>query len=177
MLSQSLASILRELEEALTRLPPDAEERAARFVTAHGRVFVAGMGRSGLMLRAFAMRLAQMGLTVYVAGETVTPAVGPGDGLMLASASGRTHTVCHYARTAAEAGADLFVVTAEPASPLTEVRPADVVLPCGSKDRPGASSQMMGSLFEQALLIFLDGVVSCLEAPHEAMRARHANLE
>ena len=75
MLSQSLASILRELEEALTRLPPDAEERAARFVTAHGRVFVAGMGRSGLMLRAFAIRLAQMGLTVYVAGETVTPAV------------------------------------------------------------------------------------------------------
>ena len=33
-------------------------------------VFLSGAGRTGLMVRAFGMRLAQMGLRVHVVGET-----------------------------------------------------------------------------------------------------------
>ena len=38
-------------------------------------IFVYGTGRSGLMLKAFAMRLMQMNYSVYVIGETITPAI------------------------------------------------------------------------------------------------------
>ncbi|MDD1665656.1 MAG: SIS domain-containing protein, partial [Methanomicrobiales archaeon] len=37
------------------------------------RVYIMGAGRSGLVARAFAMRLMHLGLISYVVGETVTP--------------------------------------------------------------------------------------------------------
>jgi len=168
--------LLGKLNAALGQLPGEAVERAARCVLAHDRVFIGAAGRSGLMLKAFAMRLMQAGRTVYVAGETVTPAIGEGDLLFLASASGATQSVIRYAEVAKGAGADLFVVTASEVSPLTAVRPADIVLPCGSKDQP-AGPGLMGTLFEEALLIFCDAVVQSLPADPDSMRRRHANLE
>ena len=175
MCSQAAMELLGKLNAALGQLPGEAVERAARCVLAHDRVFVGAAGRSGLMLRAFAMRLMQMGRTVYVAGETVTPAIGEGDLLFLASASGATQSVIRYAEVAKGAGADLFVVTAAEVSPLTAVHPADIVLPCGSKDQP--AGQIMGTLFEEALLILCDAVVQSLPADPDSMRRRHANLE
>ena len=69
MLSPGIALILNELNAALGKVPREAAE----CVRAHDRVFVGGAGRSGLMLRAFAMRLMQTGREVCVIGETVTP--------------------------------------------------------------------------------------------------------
>lgn len=175
MCSQAVMELLGKLNSALGQLPGEAVERAAQCVLAHDRVFVGAAGRSGLMLKAFAMRLMQAGRTVYVAGETVTPAIGEGDLLFLASASGATQSVIRFAEVAKGAGADLFVVTAAEVSPLTAVRPADIVLPCGSKDQP--AGQIMGTLFEEALLIFCDAVVQSLPADPDSMRRRHANLE
>jgi len=39
------------------------------------RIYVTGAGRSGLIARAFAMRLLHLGFDVFVVGETVTPAI------------------------------------------------------------------------------------------------------
>ncbi|MGN1007557.1 MAG: 6-phospho-3-hexuloisomerase, partial [Butyricicoccus sp.] len=44
-------------------------------IQSHDRIFVYGTGRSGLMLKAFAMRLMQIGLNAFVVGETTTPSV------------------------------------------------------------------------------------------------------
>lgn len=43
------------------------------------RVYVIGAGRSGLVAKAFAMRLMHLGLKAYVVGETITPAMNVGD--------------------------------------------------------------------------------------------------
>ncbi len=43
------------------------------------KVLVVGAGRSGLVGRAFAMRLMHLGFRSYVLGETITPSVGEGD--------------------------------------------------------------------------------------------------
>ena len=173
-------TILNELNALFSALDDGAAARTAEAVSAHPRVFVCGAGRSGLMLRAFAMRLAQMGKTVFVAGETVTPAIGPGDLLVTASASGTTGGVVRNAEIARGAGADLLVLTASPDAPLGRLATCGlVVLPAATKDRAGSSAQVMGSLFEQALLLFCDTVTARLTAPGSAgdLRARHANLE
>jgi len=177
MLSPELTIITRELTAVFEKLSREDVERAARCMQAHERIFVGGAGRSGQMLKAFAMRLGQMGRTVYAAGESVTPAVERGDLVFLASASGSTRTVLHYAQTAKDTGADLFVVTAVEDSPLSAIHPADVLLPCGGKDSPAGSAQVMGSLFEQTLLLYCDAVVMALDPDPDDMRRRHANLE
>ncbi len=174
--SPEITLIRDELTAALGRLTREDVERAVRQILSHERIFVGGAGRTGLMLKAFAMRLMQAGRTVFAAGETVTPAVREGDLLFLASASGKTRTVVNYARTALETGAELFTVTASEDSPLAALHPTDVVLPCGGEGTEG-SGQIMGSLFEQTLLIYCDAVALSLPADREEMRRRHANLE
>ena len=45
------------------------------------------------MIRGLAMRLMHMGYTSFVVGETITPAIQPGDLLVIASGSGSTETL------------------------------------------------------------------------------------
>ncbi len=44
-------------------------------LTSAENVFILGLGRSGLVAKAFAMRLMHLGISVYVVGETITPAI------------------------------------------------------------------------------------------------------
>lgn len=166
-----MEAILSELRAVCDSLPTETFDRVTARLNAHGRIFFSAAGRSGLMLRALAMRLAQMGRTVYVAGDTATPAIGDGDLLVIASASGRTESVCRHARKAKQCGAEVLVITATEDSPLTEIQPADVCL------RVGGSRQVMGSLFEQSLLIFGDALILHMNADEAGMKRRHANLE
>lgn len=168
--------ILSEIRQLAQALPPDALDRAIAKIDAHDRIFFTAAGRSGLMLRALAMRLAQMGRCAYVAGETITPAIGEGDLLVAASASGRTPSVCRHVQTAQACGADVLVITAAEDAPLTKLQPPEVVFRAPSKES-ASGGQPMGSLFEQALLIFGDALVSRMDADAESMRMRHANLE
>lgn len=151
-------------------------------VSSHARVFVYGTGRSGLMLKAFAMRLMQMGLTSYVVGETTTPSIQAGDLLVVASASGETGSVLLMVRSALAQGADLLVITASPESSLARIKSPDVIIEAGSKAHASAASvQPLGSLFEQSLLLVFDSAILAMErrgtASNEDMAARHASLE
>lgn len=170
-------TILSELTGVFHQLPADALQEAAEIVGQHNRIFVYGAGRSGLMLKAFAMRLAQMGKNVYVVGETVTPALEQGDLLFLASASGSTQSTCRYAKIAADLGADLFLISANENSPLSQIHPIQLLLSTSTKNRASGSAQVMGSLFEQSLLLLCDGIIAALPHSGDAMRRRHANLE
>lgn len=82
--------IIEELQHSISQLDHQEAERMAELLLQSNKVFVAGAGRSGLMGRAFAMRLMHVGKEVYVVGETVTPGIEPGDVLVLGSGSGET---------------------------------------------------------------------------------------
>lgn len=181
-------SILDELRRTLNQISCAEIDSLVREVTGARRVFVAGAGRSGLAMRSFAMRLAQLGLTVHVVGETTSPAVRPGDLLLIGSGSGVTDRLVHYAGKAAEAGARVAAATADPASPAARLADVVVVIPAptpkSSKEAIGQeqrSGQPMGTLFEQSLGVLLDACVMLLMARLDetgrSMFARHANLE
>ena len=169
--------ILHELTTLFKNVPAESISGAAEAICSHNRIFVYGAGRSGLMLKAFAMRLAQAGKTAYVVGETVTPALEEGDLLVLASASGSTASVCRFAGIAKEIGADLLIISAKADSALSGIHPVDILLPAPDKEDPSGSRQVMGSLFEQALLLLCDQIISLSPFSKEHMRRHHANLE
>lgn len=147
------------------------------------RVFLAGAGRSGLVLRMAAMRLMHLGLTVHVAGDTTTPAIAAGDLLVVASGSGTTSGVVKAAETAIAAGANVAVVTTNPGSPLAGLADALVIIPAAQKTDHGSSlsRQYSGSLFEQSLFLATEAVFQTLwentDEPAEQLWLRHANLE
>jgi 6-phospho-3-hexuloisomerase len=167
---------LEALKEVLERLPEDSAQRMIEALYAHRRVFVQGAGRSGLMIRAFAMRLAQAGYTVYAVGDVTTPAIGAGDLLLVASASGETAGVVRVAEVARAVGATVFALTAKECSSLTALADYSICFSAPTKNETGAGG-VMGTLFEQAILLFGDAVIEELCVDAAEMRARHANLE
>lgn len=71
----TLTAILAEISQVLSHIPEDDLEITAKRLEQAPRIFVIGEGRSGLMARAFAMRLMHLGAVSYVIGETITPAI------------------------------------------------------------------------------------------------------
>ena len=166
-------SPLREIFESI---PDDAVDLAVKEITSHKRVFVHGLGRSGLMMKALAMRLAQAGYTTFVVGDATTPAITSEDLIFIASASGKTPGALRAAEISRSVGACVFAFTASQDSSLAAISDETVILPSPTKDSPDGQS-IMGSLFEEALLLFIDAVASSLGVPADEMRKRHANLE
>lgn len=168
--------MLEALSCVYSSIPEDASLRLAQAVQSHCRIFVSGAGRSRLMLMAFAMRLTQMGYTAFVAGDVTTPAITANDLLIVASASGTTHGVCHCTEVAQKCGADLFSISTCNESPLAALHPVDVLVTAPSKAGGDNDRFPMGTLFEQALLLFLDDTIAALPFDPQ-IRTRHANLE
>ncbi|MGI4022115.1 MAG: 6-phospho-3-hexuloisomerase [Janthinobacterium lividum] len=179
----NLQLILEENQQLAAKLPYDQVAAILPFITQAERVFVIGAGRSGLSLRSAAMRLMHLGLTVFVAGETTTPAIKKGDLLIAASGSGTTSTIVTAAKKAIGAGAQVIAFSTTDQSPLAELATKLVLVPAQQKQDHGAtvSKQYAGSLFEQFILLITDAIFQTLwkldGTPAEELWKRHANLE
>lgn len=176
--------IVEELRTTLSGVDPEACEALISRIIGAKRVFVAAAGRSALSIKAFAMRLMHLGLTVYVMGEIVTPAIREGDLLLIGSGSGETDSLVAAARRAKAFGADLALITIMPGSSIGKI--ADVVVrisaPTSKADTGFVSIQPGGSCFEQSMLLLLDAFVLRIAEllkldADENLRLRHANLE
>ncbi len=184
--SEFTQAVVAEIRATLSRI---SDEQAAALVDEiedAEQIIVAGAGRSGLMARAFCMRLMHLGLHAYVAGEMATPALGQRDLLFVASGSGATESLVAMAEKAKNRiGARLALVGIDASSPIARLADAVLVIPAPSpkikRQLQHASIQPLGSLFEQSLLLVLDALVLLVMerksiAP-SVMFGRHANLE
>ncbi|WP_066904757.1 6-phospho-3-hexuloisomerase [Millisia brevis] len=175
--------VLDEITRTVLAVRPDDLAAAADAIEGARRVFVLGLGRSGIALRALGMRLMHLGIEVHIVGETTTPALGDRDVLVLASGSGTTASIVRAATTAAAVGASTVVFTTDPTSPAARDARVVVVVPAAAKTdlASAASQQYAGSLFEQSVLVLGDALFHTLwrrtGAPAEELWARHANLE
>ena len=89
-LRADLPMILEENQQLLQKVSVEEIAALASLMQQAKRIFVIGAGRTGLMMKAAAMRFMHMGFTVHVVGETTTPAILEGDLLLAASGSGTT---------------------------------------------------------------------------------------
>jgi 6-phospho-3-hexuloisomerase len=176
--------IVGELERSVSLIRDADADRLSEAIGSSRKVFLAGAGRTGLMGKAFGMRLMQLGYEAYVVGETTTPAIAEGDLLLVGSGSGETKSLAAMAQKAKSVGAAVAVVTIHPGSTIGLLADIVVQLPGAAKDHGAghfATIQPMASLFEQTLLVFYDATVLGLMRKHGAdssqMFTRHANLE
>ncbi len=178
-------SLMSELGGALEAVDESEVAALRRAILQARSVFVAGKGRSGLRMQAFAMRLLHLGLTVYVVGESTARGIGKGDLLVIGSGSGQTASLVGYARRARTLQAQVGLITTAASSPIGDQAVCVVCIPAPTPKLAGSnmslSIQPMGSLFEQSLGLVLDIVIlqlmDELGMDAEQMFARHANLE
>ena len=173
-----LSAIVAELASIAANMDREELERLLGVMRSAKRVFVAGIGRSGLMARGLAMRLMHLDFEVYVVGETTTPSIRKGDLLLLCSRYGRSRTLLTYVEKAHEVGAATALITMTRKSPLAK-RAEDVfVIPV---EAGGKSRQPLGTIFEQSLLIVCDALVLLamrrLGITEADMAKQHTQLE
>lgn len=156
------------------------------------RLFVMGAGRSGLVVKGFAMRLMHLGFNVYVVGETVTPAVETDDLLVAISGSGETKSINEMSALAKAKGARLAAVTSNKDSTLGTFSDTIVVVKGRTKasgmdfmERQVVGSHIsfapLGTMFEISTMVFLDGIIAALmeitKKSEEDLKKKHATLE
>jgi 6-phospho-3-hexuloisomerase len=166
-----------QVTQALARIDPTLIARAVGLLTKSPQIFVYGAGRSGIVGRAFAMRLVQAGLRAYVIGESVTPIVRKGDVVVILSGQGESYSSIQTANIVRREGAELIVVTGRAVSKLAHTASLLLVIEFAEDpDRPRFAP--LGTLFESASLRLTDGIVAeVLAARGEteaSMRKRHA---
>ncbi len=156
------------------------------------RLFVMGAGRSGLVVKGFAMRLMHLGFNVYVVGETVTPAVETDDLLVVISGSGETKSINEMSALAKAKGTRLAAVTSNKDSTLGTISDTIVVVKGRTKasgmdfmERQVIGSHIsfapLGTMFEISTMVFLDGIIAALmeitKKSEEDLKKKHATLE
>lgn len=196
-LSTLSKKILREIKISLEAVREEDFGNLCQDFRAASRVFVAGRGRSELILKAFAMRLIHLGLETFVVGEAITPAIKRGDLLLIASGSGETASLIPIVEKAREKEGKVALITSAAKSTLAELTDTILVIPAPSprarkpaqdseeiqkaSGKEAKSVQPLATLFEQVLLILLDSIVlrlmGELGVSEMEMWRRHANLE
>lgn len=162
-------------------------------LTSSKNVFLLGQGRSGLVARAFAMRLMHLGIGVYVVGETITPAIHEDDCLLAISGSGETSYIISTAKIAQKRGSKIVAATSYEDSTLGKMSDLIIHIKGRTKvdsERNYIKRQMngkhlslspLGTLFEVSTLIFLDALIAQLMdkmgKTEDDLKKRHTVLE
>ena len=187
-ISNISADITKELQETVAAIDDAQAELLADKIVGAKRIFLAGAGRSLLMVKCCAMRLMQLGFTAYVTGETVTPSITKDDLLIVVSGSGETGTIVLMTNKAKKIGAEVACITIAPTSSVG--RAADLVIQINAASTKLAdnstqapSIQLGGARFELSVLLLLEGIVMAvvekagIKDPNVLLMQNHANLE
>jgi 6-phospho-3-hexuloisomerase len=189
--------ILNAATKAISELDSDSVEKMIQMIldAKNTKIFVVGMGRSGFVGRAFALRLMNLGFNVYFLGETITPAAEKDDLILAISGTGETRMVLTASTAAKEIGAKVVAITSYPKSSLGKIADHVVIIKGRTKmgwprEEDYLARQILGereplsplgSVFENNCMIFLDGLIvelmHRLNKTEEELRRRHATIE
>lgn len=172
----AVAYILKEADQIVKNVDYDTIKLSVDSILRSKQTFVYGVGRSGIVGKAFAMRLVQMGLKAYFIGESTTPIVEKGDSVVVISNTGETMSAIQTAEIVNRVGAHSIVLTSEPESSLAKLAEILIVLRTGEDINTDYAP--LGTVFEDSAFIVLDGMISeIMERKgenEESMRSRHA---
>jgi 6-phospho-3-hexuloisomerase len=159
--SESSLYIIKNIGEVLSIDQSDNVDKMVDLITKAKKVFIYGVGRSGLVGKAFAIRLVQLGLKVFFIGETITPIVEQDDLVIITSNTGETMSAIQTANIARRVGSTVIVLTSNGHSKLAHAANLVICLKPKRNDRR-ESLAPLGTLFEASVFIFLDGLVALL---------------
>lgn len=189
----ALNDIIENVSKITTSVNKEDVNKMTEMIEGVENVFIMGLGRSGLVAKAFGMRLMHLGLNVYIVGETITPAIKKEDCLIAISGSGETSYIISTTGTAKSIGAKIIAITSYPDSSLGQKSDVVVQLKGRTKidDEPNYIRRQisgqhqtlspMGTIFEISALIFLDATIAQmmqdLGQTEKDLKARHTVLE
>ena len=177
--------ILSELTDAMNRIDESQLDALVAAMTTPGRrVLCVGVGRVLISMKAWVKRLRHLDIDLNFVGAESEEPIGPGDLLLVASASGESLFPVAIARKAKSMGAEIIYIGCTVPSSASELADKVVQLAGRTKfSRPEdpVSIQPMSTLFEQQLYLLCDAItleIMDRNGWDEAyVKNKHANLE
>lgn len=189
----AMKQMVAKLNAATSNISDRQIEKLIEEIRSAKKIFIMGAGRSGLVSKAFAMRLMHLGFNVYVVGETVTPSLEPADLVIAVTGSGSTKSIAEWGEIAKKMKARLATITANPESRIGRISDVVVVLPVKTKEKEikeyverqlvGAHKSLtpLGTMFELTAMLFLDSLIAelmvMMDKSEEDLKVRHTTLE
>lgn len=180
---KTIAVVLEEMQKVCLNVETEEYASLVQLLKEDRRFFFTGEGRSGFVAKAIAMRLMHSGKTVYVVGETTTPAIQENDSLVVLSGSGKTAQALNISESAHRAGATVYMVTTNEEALQLPYISGGVRIPAATKYRQAdepETIQPLGNQFDQAAHLILDAAIidSLAEGKsNEELVKKHSNLE
>lgn len=192
----SIFGLLTLVTQNLSQVDESQIDKCIDLLLGHrdSQILVLGAGRSGLVARAFALRLLHLGYNVHVLGDTIVPSIQEKDLVIAISGSGTTKLISTAVEAAKQIGAEVITITSFLDSPLARL--ADHVVQVkgrliGEEGRQDYFARQilglheplapLGTLFEDSCMILVDAMVSVLmdemNLGEDLLRKRHANIE
>ena len=179
--SESIQYIQKKIKDILEKVSKDDIKKVRNLFLKSNRIFVYGAGRSGLVAKAFAIRLVHLGFQTFVIGETITAPVQKGDLVVIISGSGETIPAVMTAEIANNLEANVISITAKKKSEIAKFADITLYISAGCDEEERKRYAPLGTLFEASVWILLDGLIASLldskKETEEVMRSRHATLE
>ena len=191
------ASNAKEITDKIQQIISSiSEEKTGKIIeeiiNAHN-IFIFGVGRSGLVAQAFAMRLVHLGKAVHFVGEVTTPAISSDDIIIVISGSGTTSSVHNVSEAAKKQGAKVVSLTSKINSPVAKLSDIVIEIPLEQEKKEtdnyfahqlvSKSQEIMpmGTLFELTVMIYFDSIIPVIMektgVSEKHMKEKHSNLE
>lgn len=176
-MKNGLSYIVSKVQETLERVDPEVVDEIVDSIISAKNIFIYGVGRSGLVGKAFAVRLVQMGLRVHFVGDITTPIVTEGDLVIIVSNTGETMSAVQTANIVRRVGAKVIAITSNIHSKLAHAANVILEIPV-TKDNQTGSIAPLGTLFEDTAFLLFDSLVPVLMErlgqSEASLRRRHA---
>lgn len=174
-----------EISETVKQIDEESVCALIKKICNSKKIYVAGAGRSMLMLRAIAMRLMHVGFETYIVGDTTTPAFEKDDLIIIGSGSGETPGLINIAQKAKNIGGQIAVITTREDSTISKLSDIKIIIKAYTDKIEDTSQKKTilpgGTLFEETMLLLGDSIILPLAVkmgiPTDKPFKRHANLE
>jgi 6-phospho 3-hexuloisomerase len=194
MISGIILKYLKGLQESLSTVSNKKTEKLIDDLLQAKRIFIFGAGRSGLVGKAFAMRLMHLDKQVHFIGETTTPAIEENDVIFFVSGSGNTLSVVNMLKAAQSNGRKIKILglSSEEKGCLYQNGDNVILINTPQKETSGDYLTMqilgnerkvapLGTNFESSALVYLDSLIVLmmvkLGKDEADMKKKHANIE
>ncbi|QBP41872.1 6-phospho-3-hexuloisomerase [Paenisporosarcina antarctica] len=181
-----LETVTQEIKTVLAHVNETEAIELSELLVQAKNIFVFGEGRSGLMGKAFAMRLMHGGFSVYVVGETTTPSIQKDDLLVVISGSGSSAMITSLVETIKKKEAVLALVTTNREAKVSKDCQNVLHVPAATKYRKSNEPdtiQPLGNQFDQSVHLLLDSIIiytlekASDSMSFEEMKNKHTNME
>jgi len=154
------------------------------------KIYVLGIGHSGMFGRILSMKLNHAGLRAYTVFDEINPPFENGDLFIAISQSGETKTILALAQKAKNLGGKVFAVTSNSESTLAEISETILEIEKTAEDIRFSGLSAIGNKKNQNLLGCLFGfniyilfytlvimIAHEIGETAESINRRHANLQ